>query len=224
MSGIFARIVAMIGGVTVLMRREGERGHEPAFGGAPTIPEAKPQAIPTLKLPTARGWDPGQTPTVAPGLSVNAFAKNLEHPRWIHVLPNGDVLVAEAQPGGGKPSSLFDRAMQATLLRAGARGKSANRISLWRDEDGDGVAEVRKIFLEGQNLPFGMALVGDRFFVGNTDGIVAFALCRGGEPYRGARRKAGGFQTRWPLDPKPFGQPRWAKALCRRWLAQQYRR
>lgn len=203
MSGIFARIVAMIGVVMVFMRRWSERGHQPAFGGTPAIPEAKPQGIPTLKLPSARGWDPGQTPTVAPGLSVNAFAKDLDHPRWIHALPNGDVLVAEAQPENGTASSLFDYAMQTTLERAGARGKSANRISLWRDEDGDGVAEVRQVFLEGQRQPFGMAMVGDTFYVGNTDGIVAFPYIEGANHIEGSGKKL--------VDFKPGGH--WTRSL-----------
>ena len=78
MSSVFARLVAMIGAVMVFLRRRGERAHQPAFGEAPSIPDAKPQgALPTLKLPSARGWDPGQTPTAAPGLAVNAFARDL---------------------------------------------------------------------------------------------------------------------------------------------------
>jgi glucose/arabinose dehydrogenase len=136
----------------------------------------------TLKMPTAQGWAPGQVPKAAPGLTVNAFAGGLDHPRWIEVLPNGDVLVAESKELPGPPKSLFDRAAQATMRRARAIGISANRITLWRDEDGDGVAERREVFLEKQNQPFGMALVEGTFYVGNTDGIVAF-------PYRnGATR------------------------------------
>ena len=109
LSGIFARIVALIGAAAVLWRGGCEGGaHEPAFGSTPAIPAAKPQgSIPTLKMPTARGWDPGQTPVAAPGLKVNAFATGLKHPRWIHVLPNGDVTVAEALflPGPRQKSS-----------------------------------------------------------------------------------------------------------------------
>lgn len=203
MSAIFARLVAVIGAVLVFLRRRSEAGNAPAFGGSPTIPEARPQGIPTLKLPSARGWDPGKTPDVAPGLAVNAFATDLDHPRWIYVLPNGDVLVAEAQPEAGKASSLFDYAMQTTLERAGARGRSANRISLWRDEDGDGVAEVRKVFLEGLNQPFGMAMVADTFYVGNTDGIVAFAYVEGASTIDGPGKKL--------VDFKPGGH--WTRSL-----------
>ena len=94
-SSIFARFVALIGAVALQWRRLQGSAPAPAWGSAPAIPEAKPQgAIPTLKMPTAQGWSDGQKPTAAPGLKVNAFAKDLDHPRWINVLPNGDVLVA----------------------------------------------------------------------------------------------------------------------------------
>ena len=96
LSGIFARMVALIGAVAILLRHRPEGPREPALGSAPNIPVAKPQGIPTLKMPTARGWAAGQTPVAAAGLKVNAFATGLKHPRWIHVLPNGDVLAAEA--------------------------------------------------------------------------------------------------------------------------------
>src|SRR6185503_871443 len=96
-SGIFAQIVALIGGAALQWRRLQGVPQQAAWGSDPVVPAAKPQgAIPTLKMPTARGWDPGQLPVAAPGLKVNAFATGLEHPRWIQVLPNGDVLVAES--------------------------------------------------------------------------------------------------------------------------------
>src|SRR5690606_18658336 len=106
------------------------------------------QGIMTLKMPTAQGWAPGQGPTPAAGLAVIAFATGLDHPRWVEVLPNGDVLVAESKEQPEPPKSLFDRAAQATMRRARAIGDSANRITLLRDETGDGVAERREIFLE----------------------------------------------------------------------------
>src|ERR1700754_1756136 len=174
-SGIFARLVALIGGAALLWRRLQGAAPEAAWGSAPVIPEAKSQgAIPTLKMPTARGWADGQKPQAAPGLKVDAFARGLDHPRWIDVLPNGDVLVAESTQIAGRPRSVFHYAMQATMRRADALGVSANRITLLRDRDGDGVAEVRGAFMEGLSQPFGMALIGDTFYVGNTDGVVAF--------------------------------------------------
>src|SRR5437016_7196010 len=190
LSGIFARIVALIGAAALLWRRLQGAAPEPACGSAPVVPAAKPQgSIPTLKMPTARGWTDGHTPVAAPGLKVNAFATGLKHPRWIEVLPNGDVLVAESNQVAGPIRSVFSYAMQATMRRARALGVSANRITLLRDTDGDGVAEKREIFIEGLNQPFGMALLGDTFYVGNTDGVVAFPYVAGADRITGPGRK-----------------------------------
>jgi glucose/arabinose dehydrogenase len=211
LSAIFARVVALIGGAAVLWRRRQGTAPQPAWGDAPVIPTAKPQgSIPTLKMPTARGWAHGQTPVAAPGLKVNAFANNLKHPRWIHVLPHGDVLVAEATQVAAPVSNLFGYAMQATMRRAAALGESANRITLLRDADGDGIAERREVFLEGLNQPFGMAQLGDTFYVGNTDGVVAFPYAAGASRITAPGRKLtefkpGGHWTR-SLLPSPDGQ------------------
>ena len=203
-STIFARGVAVIGGAALQMRRLTGGSPEPAWGSAPAIPAARPQgSIPTLKMPTARGWSPGQTPAAAPGLAVNAFAAGLDHPRWIEVLPNGDVLIAEAMSPDRPPRSVFDYAMVTTMRRADAMGVSANRITLLRDADGDGVAETREVFLESQNQPFGMALVGDTFYVGNTDGVVAFPYTAGASRIAAAGRKLVAF--------KPAGH--WTRSL-----------
>jgi hypothetical protein len=154
-------------------------------------------------MPTAKGWRRGQTPVAAPGLKVNAFASGLDHCRWIEVLPNGDVLVAESMQADRPARSVMDYAMISTMRRAAAVGVSANRISLWRDRDGDGVAEERHVFLEGQNQPFGMALVGDTFYVGNTDGIVAFPYVAGADRLTGPGRRLVEF--------KPAGH--WTRSL-----------
>jgi glucose/arabinose dehydrogenase len=201
-SKIFARLVALIGGAALQWRRLQGTAHEPALGSAPVVPVAKPQgSIPTLKMPTARGWIGGQTPVAAPGLKVNAFARNLEHPRWICVLANGDVLVAEATQVAEPVGSLFGYAMQATMRRAAALGVSANRITLLRDRDSDGVAEKREIFMEGLNQPFGMAQLGDAFYVGNTDGVMAYPYAAGADRITAPGRrlttfKPGGHWTR----------------------------
>ena len=143
LSGIFAQIVALIGGVAVFWRRLQGVPTEPAWGSAPVVPVAKPQgAIPTLKMPTAKGWTGDQKPVAAPGLKVNAFATGLKHPRWIHVLPGGDVLVAESTQVASRVSSVFGYAMQATMRRAAALGVSANRITLLRDHDGDEIGRA----------------------------------------------------------------------------------
>jgi glucose/arabinose dehydrogenase len=204
-SGVFARGVALVGAGAVLWRRQRGGGVEQqALGSSPVIPQAKPQGkVPTLKMPTARGWSPGQTPVAAPGLKVNAFATGLKHPRWINVLPNGDVTVAEALFMPGPIRSLFDYAMFSTLKRAAATGPSPNRITLLRDRDGDGVAETREVFLEGLSQPFGMALVGDTFYVGNTDGLVAFPYAAGASRITAPGRKLTAF--------KPGGH--WTRSL-----------
>ena len=203
-SAVFSRVVALVGGAALVARRMREGDHEPAWGRAPTIPEARPQGvIPTLKMPTARGWSEGQTPIAAPGLKVNAFAANLDHPRWIQVLPNGDVLVAEAMSMDRPPRSLFDYAMVSTMRRADAMGVSANRITLLRDADGDGVAEIQEVFLDGLNQPFGMALLNDTFYVGNTDGLVAFPYTPGATRITASGRQLASF--------KPAGH--WTRSL-----------
>ena len=146
------------------------------FGPSPTLPKPRKERIPTVHIATAKGWPEGATPKAAPGFKVNAYAAGFEHCRWLYVLPNGDVLVAEtdqpAQPG--LRPSLRSVAMKAVMNRAGSGLPSANRITLLRDADGDGVAEIRTTFLENLNSPFGMTLVGDRLYVANTDAVVSF--------------------------------------------------
>ena len=203
MSAIFARLVALIGAIAIFFRHRGDGSREQAFGSAPKIPAARPQGIPTLKMPTARGWNAGQTPIAAAGLQVNAFATGLKHPRWIHVLPNGDVLTAEALSVPGGIRSAFDYAMFSTMKRAAAVGDSPNRITLLRDSDGDGVAETREVFLDGLNQPFGMTLLGDTFYVGNTDSVMAFPYTAGDTRIGATGRKL--------VDLKPGGH--WTRSL-----------
>ena len=195
LSGIFARMVAVVGAAAIFMRHRGDGPQRPAFGSAPAIPTAKPQGIPTLKMPTAKGWSAGQVPVAAPGLQVNAFAAGLKHPRWIHVLPSGEVLVAEALMESVPVKTLYDYAMLSILKRAAAVGPSPNRITLLSDKDRDGVAEVRNVFLDRLNQPFGMALVGDTFYVGNTDGVVAFPYAAGANRITAPGRKLITFKT-----------------------------
>ena len=210
MTWMFARIVALVGAVLVLLRRAQSPAVQ-AIGASPVIPEAKAQgALPTLKMPTARGWQAGRTPVAAPGLKVNAFATGLKHPRWIATLPNRDVVVAEAIQPAWAVSGLFDYAMLATMHRAAAVGESPNRITLLRDGDGDGVAETRAAFMEGLNQPFGMALVGGDFYVGNTDAMVRAPYADGAtrvdaKPERVATYKAGGGHWTRSLLTSPDG-------------------
>jgi glucose/arabinose dehydrogenase len=203
-AALFARLVALIGAILIMWRRVTTNAAAQAVGDQPAIPAAKPQgALPTLKMPTAKGWAAGQMPRAAPGLKVNAFAAGLKHPRWIEVLPNGDVAVAEALSTAGGVTSVFDYAMQSTMRRAAALGESPNRITLLRDADRDGVAEQRFTFLEGQNQPFGMALKDRTFYVGNTDALLAFDYTPGATKLAGAGRKLASF--------KPGGH--WTRSL-----------
>jgi glucose/arabinose dehydrogenase len=144
------------------------------MGPAPTLPRPAKALLPTVNIAEATGWK-GARPTPACGLAVTAFAAGLDHPRWLYVLPNGDVLVAETNaPARPAKKGLRAKIENYVMKRAGAAGVSANRITLLRDSDGDGVAETRSVFLSGLNSPFGMALVGGDFYVANTDSIVRF--------------------------------------------------
>ena len=145
-------------------------------GPSPQLPEPNKTLIPTVNIAPAVGWPDGGKPTAAPGTQVAAFASGLDHPRWLYVLPNGDVLVAETnappKPEDGK--GIKGWVMKKVMARAGAGVPSANRISLLRDADGDGVAETRTVFLDNLNSPFGMALVGNDFYVADTDRLLRF--------------------------------------------------
>ncbi len=150
-------------------------------GPAPAIPAPDKRLIPTVDIAPAKGWPQGVTPIPAAGLAVNAYASGFVHPRWIYVLPNGDVLVAETnappRPEDGK--GIKGLVMKKVMKKAGAAVPSANRITLLRDADGNGVAEVRTEFLGKLNSPFGIALVGDTLYVANTDAVVAFPYKEG---------------------------------------------
>ena len=189
----------------------GDRAKLPVSAGmgpAPQLPKPVRTPIPTVKVADATGWPAGTAPTPAPGLRVAAFATGLDHPRWLHVLANGDVLVAETnappRPKAGK--GLKGWFMKMFMKKAGAAVPSANRITLLRDSDGDGVAEVRTVFLSGLNSPFGMALVGDDFYVANTDAVVRF-------PYRAGETSIaapGARVTDLPAGPRNH---HWTKSL-----------
>lgn len=146
------------------------------YGPNPRLPAPEKSLIPTVNIAKATGWPAGVKPTPAAGLQVQAFASSLVHPRWLLVLPNGDVLVAEtnAPPKPEDSKGIKGKVMKLVQKRAGAGVESPNRITLLRDADGDGVAETRHEFLKGLNSPFGMALVGDSLYVANADAIVRF--------------------------------------------------
>jgi len=177
-------------------------------GPNPTLPKPQRALIPTVHVVDAQGWPEGATPTAAEGLAVTAFARGLDHPRWLHVLPNGDVLVAETnapeRPLDGRGiKGWFFKLFQK---KAGGAVPSANRITLLRDADGDGVAETRTAFLTGLTSPFGMALVGDTLYVANTDAVVRF-------PYREGETTIAAAGTKVADLPGGQRNHHWTKSL-----------
>jgi glucose/arabinose dehydrogenase len=162
------------------------------FGPNPTLPEPAPQRIPTVNIAEAVGWPAGVAPTPAPGFRVQAFASGLDHPRWLYRLPNGDILVAESNAPPrpeGQSGGIRGWIQGLVMKKAGARAPSANRITLLRDADGDGIAETRTAFLENLTSPFGMALVGDTLYVANADAVVAFPYVTGQTRITAAARR-----------------------------------
>jgi glucose/arabinose dehydrogenase len=188
----------------------GEKATLPESAGTgphPVLPAPHRTLIPTVNIAHAIGWPAGAAPKAAPGLAVRAYATGLEHPRWLHVLPNGDVLVAESnapapsQPAGGLKAWIAERVMKS----AGAGVRSADRITLLRGIGDDGQAVTRSVFLEGLHSPFGMALVGSDLYVANTDAIVRFAYVAGDTRIASAGVKvldlpAGAIDYHWTKD------------------------
>ena len=155
-------------------------------GPTPTLPEPNKTLIPTVHIAPAKGWPQGQQPSPMAGMQVTAFATGLDHPRWVITLPNGDVLVAETntppkapQPDQGVVKKAMDWVMGKVMARAGSGGTPANRITLLRDADGDGVAETRSAFMTGLNSPFGMTLMDGQLYIGNTDALVRVPYTEG---------------------------------------------
>lgn len=145
-------------------------------GPSPKLPEPNKTLIPTVNIAPAIGWPEGGKPTAAAGTQVAAFAEGLDHPRWLYVLPNGDVLVAEtnAPPKPDDSKGIRGWVMKKVMGKAGAGVPSPNRITLLRDADHDGVAETRTVFLQNLNSPFGMTLVGNDLYVADTDRLLRF--------------------------------------------------
>jgi glucose/arabinose dehydrogenase len=201
---------AVVAAVALALSSCGDRARLPVSAGmgpAPTLPEPGKTLLPTVKVADAIGWL-GSAPTAAEGLKVAAFAENLDHPRWLYVLPNGDVLVAETNaPPRPKEGKGLRGVIERWLFRkAGAAVPSANRITLLRDSDGDGVAETRTVFLSGLNSPFGMALVGEDFYVADTDAVLRF-------PYRTGDTRIAAAGTRLTDLPAGPRNHHWTKSL-----------
>ncbi len=151
------------------------------MGPNPVLPAPSRSLLPTVHVAKAIGWPEGAMPVPADGLAVHAFARNLDHPRWLYVLPNGDVLVAEtnAPPKPDDAKGIKGWIAKKIMAKAGAEVPSANRITLLRDTNGDGVADTRSVLLQGLNSPFGMALVGDTLYVADSDAVLRFPYASG---------------------------------------------
>jgi glucose/arabinose dehydrogenase len=172
-------LLALSVGALAACDRGPELPESAGYGPNPTLPEPHPTgAFPYVNVARAVGWSADEAPTPADGLTVQAFAKGLEHPRWLYELPNGDVLVAEtdapSKPEGVDGGGLRGLIMGLYMRQAGSHKPSANRITLLRDADGDGVAETKEVFLQNLNSPFGMVLIGDQLYVANADALVRF--------------------------------------------------
>ncbi|MCQ4166808.1 sorbosone dehydrogenase family protein [Tahibacter sp. P2K] len=180
------------------------------YGPDPELPEPDRSLIPVVDIAPATGWSGEAKPRAAAGLSVQAFARGLDHPRWLYVLPNGDVLVAEtnAPPDSRATKGIKGTVMKSASQKAGAAVPSPNRITLLRDADGDGTAEQRSVLLQGLSSPFGMTLVDGSLYVANADSLVRYAY-RAGETQIGA---AATKVAELPHGPGPLNH-HWTKSL-----------
>ncbi|MFU0507752.1 PQQ-dependent sugar dehydrogenase [Pseudaminobacter sp. NGMCC 1.201702] len=209
--GMLAVAIALllVAGCAALLRSQEEATVpiEEGYGPNPKLPPPNPTWLPTVNIAEANPWPEGTKPVAAKGLQVNEFAGGLFHPRWLHVLPNGDVLVAESNkpPKPDSGFSLRGWVMGLIQKQAGAEVPSANRITLLRDKDGDGIAEVRSAFLQDLNSPFGMTLLDGKLYVANTDAIVAFPYQEGSTQITAPAEKivdlpAGPINHHWTKD------------------------
>lgn len=189
------RDILVIGGAVVALaacdRSNGQQNSPVGYGPNPALPAPQRALIPTVKVSKVVGWADGATPRAPAGFRVQPFAAGLDHPRWLLVLPNGDVLVAEtnAPPKKEPPHGIKGFFEKLIMKKAGAATPSANRITLLRDADHDGIAETKVPFLTNLYSPFGMALVGDTLYVANADAIVAFPYKAGDTRITAAPRK-----------------------------------
>ena len=179
---------------------------EAGYGPNPTLPPPNREwPIPTVEIAKATGWAAGQKPIAAPGLKVEAFATGLTHPRWLYMLPNGDILVAESGAPADRPDNSrgIRRWVQRLLMgRAGAAGQNANRITLLRDSDANGTVDLKTTFLEGLYSPFGMAMLDGTFYVGNSNAVMTYLYTDGATTLKGPSRKlldlpAGTINRHW---------------------------
>lgn len=174
------RTVGALAAVTILAACA-QKGGDPSrqYGPNPVLPEPHQYLLPPMSVPKEVGWKPGEAPTVGAGLKIRAIATGLLHPRMVYTLPNGDILVVESNGPGTDRFRVKDYIQGKVKARGGAAGKGGNRITLLRDTNGDGIPDMRTVFVDHLHSPFGVVLVGNTLYVANTDGIVAFPYTTG---------------------------------------------
>ncbi|MFL6786100.1 MAG: PQQ-dependent sugar dehydrogenase [Sphingomicrobium sp.] len=177
LAGAMSALILVAGGLGACS----DKGSDPMrqYGPNPWLPEPKQYLLPPMSVPKAVGWKPGQAPTVAPGLRIQAMASGLMHPRIVYPLPNGDVLVVESNSPGSKPYRPKDYIQGKVKARAGAAAKGGNRITLLRDADGDGIPELKTVLVDHLHSPYGVAWVAGTLYVANTDAVLAFPFTPG---------------------------------------------
>lgn len=190
---------------TLLLAACGAAPQADPIGPDPKLPDRAETLIPPIKIARPTGWD-NAVPTVPAGFTITALAKGLAVPRQMLVLPNGDILVAEGT-GASAPALRPKDVIAGYIKGQGKSGtKGGNRITLLRDRDGDGVAELRSVFIEGLNAPYGLALVGGSLYVANQDALLRF-------PYRDGQTRIdapGSFVTKLPSQVNHH----WTKSLA----------
>jgi glucose/arabinose dehydrogenase len=189
------REILIVGGALAALaacgQSNGQQNSSVGYGANPALPKPTKTLLPTVKVSEVVGWPAGVTPKAPAGFRVQPFATGLDHPRWLLVLPNGDVLVAESNKpaSNDKPKGIKGFFEAKLMKKAGAGVPSPDRITLLRDADHDGVAETKTAFLTGLHSPFGMALVNGTLYVANADAIVAFPYAEGATSITAAPRK-----------------------------------
>lgn len=204
------RFGAVVAALALAACGDGAPQTESNTGSNPSLPAPQDSMIPTAHFSTAKPWPPGTGPQVPPHFHLSRFAEGLAHPRWIYVLPNGDVLVAESTTHVKAPNSLLERVGYFLMRNDGSRGDSADTILLLRDANGDGVPELRTTFLKPHLIeqPFGMALIGNTFYVAGTGGVWTFDYHDGDTELNGSGKKildlpVGGYNNHWTRNVMP---------------------